>query len=150
MSQFGVPAFDKSIDDGHIWLNALMLRLGTSNSIDAYHILRATIHALRDRIGPENAVHLSAQLPLLIRGLFFEGWQPRDGASRERHIVDFLDHVASEIPNAADVDTEKAVRAVFEVMWERIDQGEVAKLMRILPPEIRSLWQRRNFATSAP
>ena len=52
-----------------------MEQLGTGDRKLAYNVLKATLHALRDRIGPENAIHLGAQLPILVRGIYYDGWQ---------------------------------------------------------------------------
>ena len=141
MSKDHLPILDKSVEDVHLWLNTLMRHLGHHDRVQAFHILKAVLHALRDRIGPENAVHFSAQLPLLIRGLFFEGWKMNASASHERHVPDFLEHVAKALDENHRGNLESNVRAVFSVIWERVDQGEVAKLMRIFPSELRVLWQ---------
>jgi uncharacterized protein (DUF2267 family) len=62
---------------------------------------------VRDRIGPENAVHLGAQLPMLIRGFYYEGWHFAGTPAKLRHMDDFLDYVSGDafrglasIPNA--------------------------------------------------
>lgn len=141
MTKDHLPILDKSVEDAHLWLNALLRHLGVKDRMQAYHVLRAVLHALRDRIGPENAVHFSAQLPLIIRGLFFEGWKMSAPASHERHVAEFLAHVARELDEDHRLNLEPAVRAVFSVIWERVDQGEVAKLMRIFPADLRVLWQ---------
>ncbi len=146
MNKDHLPILDKSVEDVHLWLNALMRQLGIRDRNHAYHVLRAVLHALRDRIGAENAVHFSAQLPLLIRGLFFEGWRLNAAPSHERHVTDFLEHVASGLDADHRDNLETAVRAVFAVIWERVDQGEVAKLMRIFPTELRVLWHSQSVS----
>ena len=95
---------------------------------------------MRDRVGPENAVHLAAQLPMLVRGLCYEGWRmaPR-GAGRTR--AEFLEHVRDELPRGSPIDPNLAARAVFAVLWERIDSGQVGKVMELLPPELQDLWR---------
>lgn len=143
MSLTGLSVFDKTVQESNAWLKLLMERLGTDDREYAYTVLKATLHALRDRIGPENAVHLAAQLPMLIRGLYFEGWRLSVTPTRERHTPEFLERVIRELPAGLRNDPEETVRAVFEVIWERIDQGEVAKLVRILPSELRELWEGR-------
>lgn len=141
MSHTGLHVFDKTLQESNIWLKSLMEHLRTDDREYAYAALKATLHALRDRIGPENAVHLAAQLPMLLRGMFYEGWRLANGATRERHIAGFLEHVGQELPKALYNEPEDIVRAVFEVVWERIDPGEVGKLIKVLPPELRHLWR---------
>jgi uncharacterized protein (DUF2267 family) len=140
MSATGLAVFDRTLQETNLWLKELMARLGTDDRAQAYAILKATLHALRDRIGPENATHLAAQLPILLRGVYYEGWRMANTPSRERRVEAFLDHIRREAPMDSDEDTELAARAVFEVMWDRLDQGEVAKVMRMLPEELRDLW----------
>ena len=75
MSTTGLDVFDRTVQETNLWLKSLMEKLVTDDRHVAYFALRATMHALRDRIGPDNAVHLGAQLPMLIRGLYYEGWR---------------------------------------------------------------------------
>jgi uncharacterized protein (DUF2267 family) len=140
MSATGLAVFDKTLQETNVWLKELMARLGTDDRTQAYGILKATLHALRDRLGPESATHLAAQLPILLRGVYYEGWHIAGTPSRERHVGAFLEHIRREAPMDSDADTELAARAVFEVMWDRLDQGEIAKVIRMLPAELRELW----------
>jgi uncharacterized protein (DUF2267 family) len=140
MSATGLAVFDRTLQETNIWLKELMARLGIDDRAQAYGILKATLHALRDRIGPENATHLAAQLPLLLRGAYYEGWRLTGTPTRERHAEDFFDHIRRDAPMESDADVELAARAVFEVMWDKLDQGEVAKVIRVLPAELRELW----------
>jgi uncharacterized protein (DUF2267 family) len=107
----------------------------------AYLALRATLHALRDRVGPENAVHLAAQLPMLVRGLYYEGWRMAASHTRERTRADFLEHVRAELPRGSATDANLAARAVFAVMWQKLDVGEVGKVLDLLPEELKELWR---------
>lgn len=146
MSTTGLDVFDRTVQETNLWLKRLMEILQTEDRHIAYMALRAALHAVRDRIGPENAVHLGAQLPMLIRGAYYEGWHMAGTPTKERHKSAFLDHVRGELQRAPNrspaMDVEKAVRAVFEVMWEKIDPGESAKLIELFPLELRELWPR--------
>lgn len=147
MSATGLPVFDRTLQETNLWLKELMRRLDIDDREQAYVVLRATLHALRDRIGPENAVHLGAQLPILLRGVYYEGWRMAHTQTKERHKPEFLAHAHREMPGIPSSDTELAVRAVFEVMWDRLDQGEVAKLIELLPKELKELWTGIAAAT---
>ena len=138
----GLDVFDTTLQETNLWLKDLMGRLGTDDRRRAYRALRATLHAVRDRIGPGNAAHLGAQFPMLIRGLYYEGWHIGGTPTKERHMPAFLDHVGAELDDVPEMDTERAVRAVFEMMWDRIDPGEIAKLIDLFPKELRELWPR--------
>jgi uncharacterized protein (DUF2267 family) len=140
MSATGLAVFDKTLQETNAWLKVLMHELETDDRERAYGTLKATLHALRDRIGPENASHLGAQLPLLVRGAYYEGWHMAGTPTKERHIQDFLEHVRREMPKGLTVDPGRAARGTFAVLRQRLDPGEFNKLVKMLPPELRQLW----------
>jgi uncharacterized protein (DUF2267 family) len=141
VSTTGLPVFDTTVQETNLWLKAVMEGLHTDDRHLAYLALRATLHALRDRVGPENAVHLAAQLPMLLRGLYYEGWRLAASQTKERTRSDFLEHVRSELPRGSALDPNVAARAVFGVMWEKLDLGEVGKVIDLLPEELKELWR---------
>jgi uncharacterized protein (DUF2267 family) len=136
----GVHIFDTVVQDGNAWLKAVMERLNTEDAHIAYTALKATLHALRDRIPPESAVHLGAQLPTVIRGVYFENWRMAGLPTKERHLGQFLEHVATAIPAGMGLDADQSACAVFEVMTDRLDHGEIAKVIGMLPMELRDPW----------
>ena len=136
MPSTGHPTFDKTLQESNLWLKELAECLETNDRELAFRVLRATLHALRDRIGPENAVHLGAQLPMLLRGLYYEGFRLEQ--SVERHVPAFLDHVRQELPPGF-TGVKDAVKAVFWVISDKIDRREVAKILNVLPTELREL-----------
>jgi uncharacterized protein (DUF2267 family) len=139
MSATGLEVFDRTIHKTNIWLKELMEILGSSERHEAYTALRATLHALRDRLTIEEAAHFAAQLPMLIRGFYYEGWNPTGKPVKERHLDEFLAHIAQEL-RATDIDPEEAARAVFLVVANRISEGEIEDVEHVLPSEIRELW----------
>jgi uncharacterized protein (DUF2267 family) len=139
MPSTGLPTFDKTLQESNLWLKELSAILKTRDRETAYRILRATFHALRDRLGAHNAVHLGAQLPMLLRGLYYEGFRLDESTTSERHLKPFLDHVRMELPPGLDAHIEQGVRGVFWLIYDKLDKGEVAKIERILPQEIREL-----------
>jgi uncharacterized protein (DUF2267 family) len=140
MTATGLGVFDKTLQETNAWLKIAMGDLKTDDRECAYAALRATLHALRDRIGPENASHLGAQLPLLLRGTFYEGWHMAGTPTRERHLQGFLDHIARELPKTMHDDPKRAAHAAFNALRQRLDPGEFNKLVRMLPAELQQLW----------
>lgn len=139
----GLDVFDTTLQQTNLWLKELMKRLETEDRHLAYKALSATLHGLRDRIGPQNAAHLGAQLPMLIRGVYYEGWHMAATPTRQHHTQDFLDYVDGDLFRGLGIDPERVVRAVFAVMATRLDPGEIEKLITQLPEELRGLWPRR-------
>jgi uncharacterized protein (DUF2267 family) len=68
MSATGLEVLDKSVQTTNIWLDEIMEGIGPDRRL-AWHSLRAVLHALRDRLPLDQAAHLGAQLPIVIRGL---------------------------------------------------------------------------------
>lgn len=140
MSSTGLQVFDTTVQETNHWLGLLSQKIGGEDRHRAYLVLRATLHALRDQLGTHGAAHFSAQLPMLLRGIFYEGWRPSDGPLKQRHISDFLDAFRAHLPSGTVVNDEQAVRAVFSVIWEMIDPGEVEKILASFPKDLRDLW----------
>ena len=141
MTTTGLDVFDRTVQEANVWLKLLGERLFAKRH-ESYVALRAVLHALRDRIGRDNAIHLGAQLPTLIRGIYYEGWTADATGTKERHSADFLLRVRSELPDNTRLDPEQCTRAVFEVLWDKIDPGEIEKLIDLFPDELRTLWPR--------
>jgi uncharacterized protein (DUF2267 family) len=76
MSTTDLEVFDTTVHKTNSWLHELMEELGWSDRHKAYLALRATLHALRDRLTVQGVAQLGAQLPMLIRGFYYEGWVP--------------------------------------------------------------------------
>jgi uncharacterized protein (DUF2267 family) len=136
----GLDTFDKTVQESNLWLKDLMERLSTTDRHHAYSTLRAVLHALRDRIGSESAAHLGAQLPMLLRGLYYEGWDPTNKPTKERHEAAFLAHIARELPRAEAGEVEQGTYAVLDVLSKHIDRGAAVKLARMFPDELRKFW----------
>ena len=140
MSTTGLDVFDTTLQETNHWLKLMMGELGTDSRRMAFGALRGALHALRDRIGVDNAAHLGAQMPMLLRGAYYEGWHPAGTPTRERHLDDFIDHVAAELPTDSQLNPGEAARACFAVMSQCLDRGEMIKLRRVLPHEALNLW----------
>ena len=137
MSQTGLASFDSTVQTTNVWLHDIMDRLGFQDRPQAYHALRAVLHALRDRLSVDQAAALGAQLPMLVRGFYYEGWTPQDKPLKFNH-DEFLLAVASYFREPG-VNPMQVTRAVVETMGEHIDPGELAKLVRVLPRDFADL-----------
>jgi len=147
----GIEALDRAVQDYNAWIVPLADRLATSERRLAHRALRATLHALRDRIGPENAANLAAQLPLMIRAIFFEGYQPGAIPNREHSRGAFLAQIHDEGVEPLDINVlERATKAVLMVMSERLDQAQMEKLAAVFPEEFSDLWPETPLEWDAP
>ncbi len=136
-----LPVLDSTIQKTHEWLKEITDRLGFPNEKSGFAALRAVLHALRDRLPQQNAVELGAQLPMVIRGMYYEGWDPQKEPSRVRHQQEFFDLVAADLKDHTELrDARRVTKIVFGVLGNHLDAGEKDKLLRTLPKELRELW----------
>lgn len=140
MAVTGIASLEHSVQETNIWLKALAEQLHFEDRHHAYSALRAVLHALRDRLTPEMAVHLGAQLPMMVRGLYYEGWHMAGKPTKDRSIQEFADHVLEQLPPGFPMDPLTVSKGVFNVLWQELDPGEIAKIIDHLPVPLRGLW----------
>ncbi|MGH3480138.1 MAG: DUF2267 domain-containing protein, partial [Nocardioidaceae bacterium] len=76
MSQRKADVFDHMTNTAHVWVADVAKTIETEDRHLALRMLRAWLHALRDRLPIEAGAHFAAQLPELIRGVYYDGWRP--------------------------------------------------------------------------
>src|SRR5436853_7629075 len=75
MSAHGLDVFDRTFETTHVWLNEICNDLGPDKQV-AWKVLSTVLHKLRDRLTINLAAHLGAQLPLLVRGVYYDQFEP--------------------------------------------------------------------------
>jgi uncharacterized protein (DUF2267 family) len=141
MSTVGLESLDRSLQLTHEWINDLDDSLGWSNRHRSYRLLQAVLQVLRDCLPTVEAAHLAAQLPLLLRGVFYEHWRP--GVEHPRHWdADlFFGKINAFFPNDPIDEADAAVGEVFRLLMRRIGKGEIDHVVGCLPRELRELWR---------
>lgn len=139
MSTNGLEIFDKTVQTTNAWLDDIMDDLGPDRQM-AWKVLSSVLHKLRDRLPANLAAHLAAQLPLLVRGAYYDqyqpGRQPRDWNSADS----FIQEVRQSLADSRPVNAKDAVVSVFRLLSRRISTGEIAKVRAALPRDMRRLW----------
>jgi uncharacterized protein (DUF2267 family) len=131
--------FDKANQQATIWVKDMMGALATDDAHKALHALRAGLHALRDRLTIAETAQLSAQLPLVIRGLFFENWVPAGKPLRIRHRAEFLALVRAKYAPREDAGGDEIVVALFRVLGKHVSAGELTDIVLTLPDPIAAV-----------
>jgi uncharacterized protein (DUF2267 family) len=144
MSATGLEVFDTTLQKTNSWLHDLTQALGWADRHKAYTALRATLHALRDRLSVEEVAQLGAQLPMLIRGFYYEGWDPTGKPLRIRQKEQFLARIELELRGDERFDdlvpVERIAQAVFMLLTQRVSAGEIENVKHVMPADIRELW----------
>jgi uncharacterized protein (DUF2267 family) len=140
MGSTKLDVVDTTVQKTRQWLNEIMTDLGEGDQHLAYGALRAVLHALRDRLTVAEAAQLGAQLPMLVRGLYYDGWSPRAKPAKT-HKAEFLDAIRGQFPaDPSRPSPEMLARSVLKVLARHVSAGEVRDVQSILPKELRDLW----------
>ncbi|TNE60409.1 MAG: DUF2267 domain-containing protein [Bacteroidetes bacterium] len=138
--------FNKYIQDGEHFVNEVAKILGKpEDKAKGGRVLRAVLHALRNRITPNESLQMIAQLPMLIKAIYVDGWRFSNEARELRHLGDFIEAVREAGGRATlndfvtDYETEVAIRAVFRVLRNYVSEGEIADILATLPAELKPL-----------
>ena len=140
MSATGLKVFDSTIQTTNIWLDEIMREAGWNNRQRALHALRAVLHTLRDHLSSDENAQLSAQLPLLVRGIYFEDWHPAHTLQKERTADEFGAHISESFAlDLTGTHPRLIVSAVLRVLERHISSGETVSLRHLLPERVREL-----------
>ena len=143
---------DRSVQKTNIWLRDINYELGWFTLQRGYLALRAVLHALRDRLTVQEVAQFAAELPIFIRGVYYEGWNPARTPVRSRGKELFLRQVRADFAHTRnpDVDAEEITRAIFRVLRKHISAGELGDIKALLPKELRALWPAEDKEPAAP
>ena len=136
-----IPVFEKTQQKTAHWIEAVAKNMGSIDMERSYHVLKSVLHAVRDRLPPDEAVQLAAQMPMLVRGFYYEGWHPANKPERYRHKREFLQHIAHDVPSLDPAQRERAASAVFTVLSQELTGNEASQVRQALPSEVRDLWE---------
>lgn len=146
-----IPApISHAVQQTQEWLKELRETSGLEDEAAALSVMRAVLHQVRDRLSAEEAVDLAAQLPVIVRGFYFEGWRPGQVPQKVHTKQKFLDQVTLKLL-PRQIPPEPAVRAVLAMLAHRCDPGEIGDVIGQMPSELKELWPAGAVAlASAP
>jgi uncharacterized protein (DUF2267 family) len=139
MSATGLDVFDKSLQTTNIWLNEINERIGPDRQV-AWKVLSVVLHKLRDKLPVDLAAHLGAQLPLIVRGVYYDQFEPARQPVECRSRAAFTEEVAEWLADVRPIDPDEAIGAVINVLSRHVDPGQLAKVFQALPKQLREGW----------
>lgn len=139
-----VPVLENNIHQTMDWIYAIeeACQWDEDNQKKAFAALRAVLHELRDLLPIEYAAQLSANLPLVIRGIFFENWEPPPFPLQDIKKEDFLAAVAKALYPYPAREVEEITKAVLSVLGEKLPAGDLEKILNNIPGEIKELYKK--------
>jgi len=139
MSTTGLEVFDRTLQATHIWLDEISAEIGPDRAL-AWKVLSTVLQALRDRLPIELAAHFGAQLPLLVRGAYYDKFDPTKLPENWHTAEEFKQHVAAGLTGTRNIGASAAIDAVFGVLDRHLSEGQIDKVYQSLPKPIRALW----------
>jgi uncharacterized protein (DUF2267 family) len=134
-----IDVFERTTHVTNRWLVELGEELGEPDRQSAYRQMRAVLHAVRDRLTVEESAQLADQLPVLVRGVFYEGWRPSRTPESYHDADELLRRVAMEAHLAGETEASYAVAAVWRVLCRHVSEGELTDVRGVLPEPVRRL-----------
>jgi uncharacterized protein (DUF2267 family) len=141
MTTTGLEVFDQTVQASNAWLHEIGARMGWDDRRTAYRLLRLSLHALRDRAPTSEAAQFAAQLPTLLRGVFYEGWRPDGQAAKAQTVEEFLAPLSAAFSEHADFNPKNAFRETLDVIRRHVSPGEIDDLRATMPRAIQTLWE---------
>ncbi len=131
---------NSTFEKAHPWLQDLAAAGHFRDEFQAYCGFCTVMHAVRDFLHADAAAHVGAQLPMLIREMYYDRWDPAAVTVAECTIPNFLEYVRLSLNPGCEIDPHTAVHAVFRLLDEKITLGELQNIRQVLPPELCELW----------
>lgn len=141
MKPTGHTAIDEAPQVVAEWINLLCEDLGWHEKGRAYLLLTETLHTVRDFLRVDEAADLAAQLPLIIRGIYYTGWNPSATPVHPRSKADFLKRIADSFDKQPLEDPERAVVAVFDLLRQKVSMGEIEQVSNAMRKPLGELWR---------
>jgi uncharacterized protein (DUF2267 family) len=134
-----IDAIERSVQKSNEWVAELAGELGTEDRAKAWRALRAYLQVLRDRLTIDEAAQLAAQLPHLLRGVMYEGFDPGHQPEKIRDRETFLARLAERAQLSGTDDAARVAAAATRVLRRHVSGGEMDDVLSQLPREIRDV-----------
>lgn len=134
-----LPELSGAVAETEQWIDDFRQRLGWQDRGKVYAALIGALHAVRDSLRRNEAVYVAAQMPALLRGLYYEGWHPSARVMPQTRDA-FLERIEEAVHHAPGIDAEAVAHAVFALLAARLPAGELEDAKAATPAPLRFLW----------
>jgi len=146
MSTVGLESLEHTVQLTHAWINELDELLGWRNKARSYRLLRTVLQTLRDWLPVNEAADFAAQLPTLLRGVFYEQWRPGTTPVKHRSKADFLARIDHAFVGEPVLSATAAASIAFQFLSTKIAAGEISDIRHALPADVRAMWELSSEA----
>jgi uncharacterized protein (DUF2267 family) len=138
----GVDVFEATIQKTINLLDDICGEFGwpEERRFQAYKALRSVLHEVRDRLTVTESANFAAQLPMLVRGFYYEGWKP-ESVPKKVHRQEFLDEVQRAFHLAVNGGPERLVNGVLRALSRHIEPRIINDIRKEFPADLQSLFK---------
>jgi uncharacterized protein (DUF2267 family) len=142
----GIRSLDSSLSTTLEWLSEIQEELGWTDKEMVYKATKAVLQAIRDRLPLEDTLNLTAELPIVMKGMVFDGYDLHDKPMKMRTIEEFFDHIQERYGSGQHnfVNADEACRGVINVLSDKVGDGEMEKIIGNMPEDLRPLFRYRT------
>jgi uncharacterized protein (DUF2267 family) len=149
MSAQGLDVFDRTLQTTHLWLNDISEQLIPDRQL-SWKVLGVVIRGIRDMLPTDLSAHLGAELPLLVRGAYYDQFRPAAQPVRDGDLEGFIARIAAELSDNRPTDPRDAARAVLATLSRRVPRGQIDKVRDALPKRLRDFWRTAEEGVVPP
>jgi len=134
-------SIDKSTQKTKEWLHDVQDELGWEDENDVYIAFKSVIQTLRDRLPVDEAIEFGDELPMVMKGIYYDGYSPRRKPEKIKNQTQFFEKVQEKSPRRP-IKTEEATKGVFSTLQKKLSGGgELNKVKHNLPKDLQKLWE---------
>jgi uncharacterized protein (DUF2267 family) len=140
----GALNFEEFAATGNHFINDVAYELNTTRN-SAARITKAVLHAVRDRLPPDDAIQFAQGLPMALKAVFIEQYDLSDTPVVIRRPHDFLDYIYYKDEFCAHIDfpndnsVADALQGVFRVLEDYMEPGQIRQIKKIMGNAISDL-----------
>lgn len=136
---------EQSVHKTNDWLTELETTVGLQDKDEALMALRGVLHSLRDCLPVDMTASLAAQLPLVVRGIYYEDWDPSRTPEKIRNVDAFIERVNSDLGREElKGRSEDIIVGTLDLLNNHLNRDSIEKFRQAFPSELRELWPQKE------
>ncbi|PRY11343.1 uncharacterized protein (DUF2267 family) [Pontibacter ummariensis] len=140
--------FDKFSQEANEYIKHLAENMGHPGEEEkTLIVVRAVLHALRDRITISESFHVLSQLPMILRGIYVDQWQYREEPLKIENLEAFKEVVKQEQAKYGETEfdwgqhTEDLISMVLTSLGTRyLTEGQLQHIATQMPKDLQPLF----------
>jgi uncharacterized protein (DUF2267 family) len=143
----GISSLDRAVQIAILWLNDIQAELQWEDREVVYKTAKAVLQTIRDRLPYEELFHFSTNLPIVFKGMLFDGYNPTESAKyKAKTLQEFYELIQLHYDPTRQniIGAQEATFAVINTLFNKIGEGEMKKVADTMPQKLKPLFQHRS------